>query len=74
MRPGAPTDVPARTPWACGRYGHRTTAVAGGRRGGSSAALTAAVAMCTGVYHLSKRTTSELVGRLFGVDMADGND
>jgi transposase len=35
--------------------------------------LTATVAVCTGVYHLSKRTTAGLLADLFGVDLAVGS-
>ena len=35
--------------------------------------LTATVAVCTGVYHLSKRTTSSPLAHLFGVELAVGS-
>jgi transposase len=35
--------------------------------------LTATVAVCTGVYHLSKRTTAGLLADLFGVPLAVGS-
>jgi transposase len=35
--------------------------------------LTATVAVCTGVYHLSKRTAAGLLADLFGVDLAVGS-
>jgi transposase len=35
--------------------------------------LTATVAVCTGVYHLSKRTTAGLLADLFGVELAVGS-
>ena len=35
--------------------------------------VTATVAVCTGVYHLSKRTTAGLLADLFGVDLAVGS-
>ena len=59
---------------ACGRCGHRTTAPwpAGVPRGVFGPRLTATVAVCTGVYHLSKRTTAGLLADLFGVDLAVG--
>jgi transposase len=59
---------------ACRRCGHRTPAPwpAGVPRGGFGPRLTATVAVCTGVYHLSKRTTAGLLADLFGVDLAIG--
>jgi transposase len=59
----------------CGRCGVATTAPrpAGVPAGAFGPRLTATVAVCTGVYHLSKRTTAGLLADLFGVDLAVGS-
>jgi transposase len=59
---------------ACARCGATTTAAlpAGVPRGAFGPRLEATVAVCTGVYHLSRRLTVGLLGDLFGVDLALG--
>ncbi len=59
---------------ACRRCGRRTPAPwsTGVPRGAFGPRLTATVAVCTGVYHLSKRTTAGLLADLFGVDLDVG--
>jgi len=59
---------------ACARCGATTAATlpAGVPRGAFGPHVEATVALCTGVYHLSRRTTVGLLGDLFGVDLALG--
>ena len=59
---------------ACARCGETTTAAlpAGVPRGAFGPQLEATVAVCTGVYHLSRRTTVGLLADLFGVELALG--
>jgi transposase len=59
----------------CGRCGVATTAPRppGVPAGAFGPRLTATVAVCTGVYHLSKRTTAGLLADLFGVELAVGS-
>ena len=59
----------------CGRCGVTTTAPRppGVPAGAFGPRVTATVAVCTGVYHLSKRTTAGLLADLFGVDLAVGS-
>ena len=59
---------------ACARCGATTAATlpAGVPRGAFGPQAEATVAVCTGVYHLSRRTTVGLMGDLFGVDLALG--
>jgi transposase len=59
---------------ACARCGAVTAAAlpAGVPRGAFGPRLEATVAVCTGVYHLSRRTTVRLLADLLGVDMALG--
>lgn len=59
----------------CAGCGTTTTAPlpAGVPRGAFGPRLTALVAVCTGVYHLSRRTTVGLLADLFGVDLALGS-
>ncbi len=59
----------------CGRCGVATTAPRppGVPAGAFGPRLTATVAVCTGVYHLSKRTTASLLADLFGVELAVGS-
>ena len=59
---------------ACARCGQTTTAAlpAGVPRGAFGPQLEATVAVCTGVYHLSRRTTVGLLADLFGVELALG--
>lgn len=58
----------------CPRCGGATAAPwpAGVPRGALGPRLLATVAVCTGVYHLSKRTTAGLLADLFHVDVAVG--
>ena len=58
----------------CPRCGATTAATlpAGVPRGAFGPQLEATVAVCTGVYHLSRRTTVGLMGDLFGVELALG--
>ena len=57
-RCGVPTPAPRPPGLPAGAFGPR---------------LTATVAVCTGVYHLSKRATAGLLADLFGVDLAVGS-
>jgi transposase len=59
---------------ACAHCGATTAATlpAGVPRGAFGPQVEATVALCTGVYHLSRRTTVGLLGDLFGVDLALG--
>lgn len=59
---------------ACARCGATTAATlpAGVPRGAFGPQLEATVAVCTGVYHLSRRTTVGLMGDLCGVELALG--
>lgn len=59
---------------ACPQCGVRTPAPlpAGVPAGAFGPRLAATVAVCTGVYHLSKRTTAGLLEDLFGVELALG--
>lgn len=59
----------------CARCGVTTTAPLppGVPRGAFGPRLQARVAVCTGVYHLSRRTTVGLMADLFGVDLALGS-
>lgn len=59
---------------ACAQCGLRTTAALppGVPTGAFGPRLAATVAVCTGVYHLSKRTTEGLLADLFGVELALG--
>jgi len=59
---------------ACARCGAVTAAAlpAGVPRGAFGPRLEATVAVCTGVYHLSRRTTVRLLADRLGVDMALG--
>jgi transposase len=59
----------------CGRCGVTTTAPRppGVPAGAFGPRLTATVAVCTGVYHLSKRTTTSLLANLFQVELAVGS-
>lgn len=59
----------------CARCGVATSAPPppGVPAGAFGPRLTATVAVCTGVYHLSKRTTAGLLADLFGVDLAVGS-
>jgi transposase len=58
----------------CARCGATTTATlpAGVPRGAFGPQVEATVAVCTGVYHLSRRTTVGLMADLFGVELALG--
>jgi len=60
---------------ACARCGTATAATlpAGVPRGAFGPRLAATVAVCTGVYHLSRRTTVGVMADLFGVDLALGS-
>ena len=75
------TEVPQVRPWVteyqlhtlgCARCGVTTTAPlpAGVPRGAFGPRLQTVAAVCTGVYHLSRRTTVGLLGDLFGVELA----
>ena len=59
---------------ACTQCGLATSAALppGVPTGAFGPRLAATVAVCTGVYHLSKRTTAELLADLFGVELALG--
>ena len=59
---------------ACAHCGATTTAAlpAGVPRGAFGPQVEATVAVCTGVYHLSRRTTVGLMADLFGVELALG--
>lgn len=59
----------------CARCGAATPATlpAGVPRGAFGPQLAATVAVCTGVYHLSRRTTVGLMTDLFGVELALGS-
>ena len=59
---------------SCERCGVTTTArlPAGGPPGAFGPRLQAVAAVCTGVYHLSRRTTVGMLGHLFGVPMSVG--
>jgi len=59
---------------ACAQCGATTTAAlpAGVPRGAFGPQVHATVAVCTGVYHLSRRTTAGLMADLFGVELAVG--
>ncbi len=59
---------------ACAHCGEMTPAAlpAGVPRGAFGPRLEATVAVCTGVYHLSRRTTVGLLADLFGVELALG--
>ena len=59
----------------CGRCGMATPAPrpSGVPAGAFGPRVTATVAVCTGVYHLSKRTTAGLLADLFGVALAVGS-
>jgi transposase len=59
---------------ACAQCGATTTAAlpAGVPRGAFGPQVEATVAVCTGVYHLSRRTTVGLMADLFGVELALG--
>jgi transposase len=59
----------------CAHCGAATTAALPGEvpRGAFGPQLTATVAVCTGVYHLSRRTTVGLLADLFGVELALGS-
>jgi transposase len=59
----------------CARCGLTTTAPlpAAVPRGMFGPRLQATIAMCTGVYHLSRRTTVQLLADLFHVDLALGS-
>jgi transposase len=78
------TDVPPVQPHVteyqlhtlvCDACGATTAATlpAGVPRGAFGPRLAALVAVCTGVYHLSRRTTVALLADLFGVDVALGS-
>lgn len=78
------TEVPAVRPHvteyqvhtlACARCGATTAATLppGVPRGAFGPRLAATVAVCTGVYHLSRRTTVGVMADLFGVDLAVGS-
>ena len=57
----------------CPECGEQTTAALPGVPAGAfGPRLEATVAVCTGVYHLSRRTTVGLMADLFGVDLALG--
>ncbi len=58
----------------CAQCGEQTTAPlpAGVPGGAFGPRLQATVAVCTGVYHLSRRTTVGVMADLFGVDLALG--
>ena len=60
---------------ACGHCGATTAAAlsADVPRGAFGPRLAATVAVCTGVYHLSRRTTRGLMADLFGVELALGS-
>lgn len=60
---------------ACAHCGATTAATlpAGVPRGAFGPQLAATVAVCTGVYHLSRRTTVGLMADLFGVELALGS-
>lgn len=59
---------------ACAHCGATTAATlpVGVPRGAFGPQLEATVAVCTGVYHLSRRTTVGLLGDMFGVELALG--
>jgi transposase len=59
---------------ACAQCGATTTAAlpASVPRGAFGPQVHATVAVCTGVYHLSRRTTAGLMADLFGVELAVG--
>jgi transposase len=60
----------------CGRCGHRTLAAYDAQQIPSSSfgpRLTAVVAMLTGVYHLSRRRTQQLLRELFGIELSLGS-
>ena len=59
---------------ACAQCGATTTAAlpAGVPRGAFGPQVHATVAVCTGVYHLSRRTAAGLMADLFGVELAVG--
>lgn len=76
-------ELPRVRPWvteyqrhalACVRCGVTTTAPLppGVPRGAFGPRLEASVAVCTGVYHLSRRTTVGVMADLFGIDLALG--
>ena len=48
------------------------TSLAGCRTGGFGPRVQAIVALCTGAYHLSKRTTQDVLADLFGLPMSLG--
>ena len=67
------TEYQLHTLW-CGGCGVTTTAPVppGVPRGAFGPRLQAVAAVCTGVYHLSRRTTVGVLGDLFGVRMSVG--